>query len=167
MAGCAGQPGARQDIAGSFLLQLSTIENIVPGFIWWHGCLIRQGKFTVKKNGVWEKQMNLSCYHLFYYPQFSGNRDMSSLLILKWWGLLEPQKQFSGRKMISKKLGFDKYTCDKLHLQGEITEFHLVSFRDSFKDQKHFKYACLRKFLKQFCFPLRVVLCCLFMEGLI
>lgn len=55
--------------------------------------------------------------------------------------------------MISKKLGFDKYTCDKLHLQGEIIKFHLVSSRDSFKDQKQFKYACLRKFLKQFLLP--------------
>lgn len=97
--------------------------------------------------------MNLPCCHLFYYPQFSGNREISSILILKWWGLLEPQKQCSGWKIFSKKLGFDKYTCDKLHLQGEIIEFHLVSSRDCFKDQKHFKYACLRKFLKQFLLP--------------
>lgn len=83
MAGCAGQPGARRDTAGSFLLQLSTVENIVPRLYMVACFLIRQGKFTAKKNGVWEKQMNPPCYHLLYYPQFSGNRDMSSLLILK------------------------------------------------------------------------------------
>jgi hypothetical protein len=54
------------------------------------------------------------------------------------------------------KPGFRECTCCRLYpLKARDHKFQIVFSRDgnSFKDQKHFKCACLWESLKQFCFP--------------